>query len=300
METPDRLRVIQPSAPISADERSHSMSLALDWRGARRITQPHEHELHARQRGATGRGSDLLPMNSSRPLALLAAFTAAVSGIAALAATQSQTRSGWVSLFNGRNLDNWTVEGGSATYRMENDTIVGRTTDGSRNTFLCTKRDYADFELELDVLCDRELNSGIQIRSHVYERDTPQASKKQRIRQKGEVYGYQCEIAPAEKCVSGNFWDEGRWTKWHDDLTNKPGACAAFKDGQWNHYRIVAQGDRIRSWVNGVPCADFRDSMDATGFIGLQVHGIPAGKGPYEVRWRNVRIRELSPGEIVR
>lgn len=212
----------------------------------------------------------------------------------------AQSKSGWVSLFDGRSIDNWVVKGGTAKYHVENGVIVGTTVEKSKNTFLCTTRDYADFELELMVLCDRELNSGIQIRSHVYERETPQASKKERMREKGEVYGYQCEITTADKCVSGNFWDEGRWTKWHDDLTKKPGACAAFKEGQWNHYRIVAQGDRIRSWVNGVACADFRDSLDATGFIGLQVHSIPAGKGLFKVRWKEIRIRELTRDEVVK
>jgi hypothetical protein len=200
---------------------------------------------------------------------------------------------GWVSLFDGRTLDGWVVKGGTATYRVENGLIIGRTSEGSKNTFLSTTRDYDDFELELEVLCDVELNSGIQIRSHVYPQDTPQASQPKRLRERGEVYGYQCEITTADKCTSGNFWDEGRWTRWHDNLTNKPGACAAFKDGQWNRYRIVAQGDRIRSWVNGVACADFRDSQDATGFIGLQVHSIKPGSGPYQVRWKNIRIREL-------
>ena len=158
---------------------------------------------------------------------------------------------------------------------------------------------FSDFELELDVLCDKSLNSGIQIRSHVYEKDTPQPSNPQRIRKSGEVYGYQCEIAAAEGGVSGNFWDEGRHTKWHDDFSKKPAATKAFKDQQWNHYRIVAQGDHIRSWVNGVACADFHDKTDAAGFIGLQVHGIKAGTGPYSVRWKNVRIRELQAGEKV-
>jgi len=211
----------------------------------------------------------------------------------------SQAGSGRVSLFDGKSIDNWVVKGGTAKYTIEENMIVGTTVEGSKNTFLSTKRDYADFELVLEVLCDKELNSGIQIRSHTYDKATPQASKKERMRENGEVYGYQCEITTADKCVSGNFWDEGRWTKWHDDLTKKPGACAAFKDGQWNTYRIVAQGDRIRSWVNGVACADFRDTMDATGFIGLQVHSIRAGSGPYKVRWKNIKIRELKPGEAV-
>ena len=48
-------------------------------------------------------------------------------------------------------------------------------------------------------------------------------------------------------------------------------AKKAFLDDEWNHYRIVAQGNRIRSWVNGVACADFQDDMDSTGFIGLPI-----------------------------
>jgi hypothetical protein len=221
-------------------------------------------------------------------------------GVAAALLSSARAASDWVQLFNGKNLDGWTVKGGSARYTIEDGMIVGTTAEKSKNTFLCTTRDYADFELVAEVLCDKELNSGFQIRSHVYAKETPQASKKERMREAGEVYGYQCEIATADKCVSGNFWDEGRWTKWHDDLTRKPGGCAAFKEGQWNTYRIVAQGDRIRSWVNGVPCADFRDSMDASGFIGLQVHSIPAGKGPYKVRWKNVKLRELKPTDTVK
>lgn len=223
----------------------------------------------------------------------------AIAALLNLAAQKSAAGAGWVSLFNGSNLDGWVVKGGTARYHIENGTIVGTTVTGSKNTFLSTNRDYADFELQLEVKCDVELNSGIQIRSQVYPKPTPQASNPKRIREAGEVYGYQCEITTSDKCVSGNFWDEGRWTKWLDDLSRKPGACAAFKDGEWNHYRIVAQGDRIRSWVNGVACADFRDSQDATGFIGLQVHSIPANKGPYQVRWRNIKIRELKKGDVV-
>jgi hypothetical protein len=231
-------------------------------------------------------------------------FRPTLSALAALialltVAPRALTASELVPLFNGRNLDNWVVKGGTAKFHIEKGVIVGTTVEGSKNTFLCTKRDYADFELVLEVLCDKELNSGIQIRSHVYQRPTPQASKAGRIREAGEVYGYQCEITTSDKCVSGNFWDEGRWTRWYDDLTKRPGACSAFKDGQWNTYRIVAQGDRIRSWVNGVLCADFRDSQDATGFIGLQVHSIRAGTGPYQVRWRNIKIRELKPNDVV-
>lgn len=199
----------------------------------------------------------------------------------------------WACLFDGKTIQDWTREGGFATYEVRDGMIVGTTAEGSPNTFLC-KGPFADFILELEVQCDPPLNSGIQIRSHVYQEDTPQMSKPERIRKKGEVYGYQCEIAAAATGTSGNFWDEGRRTKWLDDFSDNAEARNAFKEGQWNHYRIVAQGDRIRSWVNGVPCADFQDDLDAGGLIGLQVHGIKKGSGPYQVRWRNIRIRELA------
>lgn len=205
---------------------------------------------------------------------------------------------GWESLFDGKTLDGWQVKGGKATYKVDDGAIVGTTVEGSPNTFLC-RGPYEDFELELDVLCDKPLNSGIQIRSHVYEQDTPQPSAPKQIRKAGEVYGYQCEITAAEVGTSGNFWDEARRTKWLDDFASKPEARKALKNDEWNHYRIVAQGDHIRSWVNGVPCADFHDTTDASGFIGLQVHGIKKGTGPYSVRWKNIRLRELKPDEQV-
>ncbi len=185
--------------------------------------------------------------------------------------------------FDGKTLAGWTVRGGFAKYAVEDGAIVGTTVEGSPNTFLC-KGPFGDFDLEFDVLCDNELNSGVQIRSHVYESG----------KDKGVVFGYQCEIAPGDLKNCGNFWDEARRGKWWDDFSGRPAARTAFNAGQWNHYRIVAQGDHIRSWINGIACADFHDKTDASGLIGLQVHGIRKGSGPYRVRWRNLRIRELK------
>ncbi len=202
----------------------------------------------------------------------------------------------FVALFDGKTLDGWTVRGGKATYQIEDGVIVGTTVEGSPNTFLCTKKDYGDFELLFEVKCDKALNSGVQIRSHAYHKDTTLPGE-QRLRLAGTVYGYQCEIAAATTSTSGNFWDEARHKKWLDDFSQKPEAQKAFQDGEWNAYRIVAQGDRIRSWVNGAACADFRDKEDASGFIGLQVHSVKPGTGPYQVRWRKLQIRELKPGQ---
>jgi hypothetical protein len=198
---------------------------------------------------------------------------------------------GWTPLFDGKTLDGWKVNGGRATYAVEDGTIVGTTVDGSPNTFLC-KGDYKDFVLELEVKCDPRLNSGVQVRSHVYQQDDPKPENRRRA---GVVYGPQCEIARKETGTAGRFYDEGRRGRWLAEIS--PGARDAFKDDGWNRYRIVVQGNRYRSWINGIPASDFTDDMDAGGFIGLQVHGIRRGEGPYQVRWRDVRIRELKPGE---
>ena len=200
---------------------------------------------------------------------------------------------GWTPLFDGRTLDGWKVNGGHARYAVEDGTIVGTTVDGSPNTFLC-KGDYRDFVLELEVKCDPRLNSGVQVRSHVYQKDDPEEKNRKRA---GVVHGPQCEIARKETGTAGRFYDEGRRGKWLAEI--RPEAKEAFKDDGWNRYRIVVQGNRYRSWINGVAASDFTDDMDRQGFIGLQVHGIRRGEGPYQVYWRNVRIRELKPGDEV-
>ena len=225
--------------------------------------------------------------------ALLIVFTSIGSAVVSdrcvvLAAEKER----WVPLFDGKTLEGWKVRGGTAKYEVKDGTIVGTTTEGSPNTFLC-KGPFSDFVLEFEVLCDNELNSGVQIRSQVRKEDSPKGRKE-------TVYGYQCEIAPGDITNCGNFWDEARQGKWWDDFSKKSEAArTAFKNGEWNRYRIVAQGDHIRSWVNDVACADFHDKTDASGLIGLQVHGVKKGTGPYRVRWKNVRIRELKPGEQV-
>jgi hypothetical protein len=198
---------------------------------------------------------------------------------------------GWTPLFDGKSLDGWAVRGGRAEYRVEDGAIVGTTVEGSPNTFLC-KGDYKDFVLELEVRCDPRLNSGVQVRSHAYRGDDPDPKNARRA---GVVYGPQCEVARKETGTAGRFYDEGRRGRWLAEI--KPEAKAAFDDDGWNRYRIVVQGNRYRSWVNGVPASDFTDDLDKSGFVGLQVHGIPRGQGPYQVHWRNIRIRELRPGE---
>ena len=74
-----------------------------------------------------------------------------------------------------------------------------------------------------------------------------------------------------------------------------PEITNAFKNDDWNQYRILAIGDRIQTWVNGVQVVDRVGKESAkTGFIGLTVHSDPAAKAPHKVAWKNIRIRELN------
>lgn len=190
---------------------------------------------------------------------------------------------GFVDLFNGSNLDGWTQRNGTATYRVDNHQIVGRTTEGSPNSFLCSNQLYGDFELKFDVKVDSALNSGVQIRSQSIG-DQPS----------GRVNGPQVEISTDK--MAGYIYGEaaGGWMTPEED--RKP--HDNFKDGEWNSYQIVAVGASIQVWLNGQPISDLihqeRFESHPKGFIGLQVHGIGSGQGPYEVRWRNLKIRDLS------
>ena len=182
----------------------------------------------------------------------------------------------WRPLFDGKTLDGWTIRGGKAKYRVEDDAIVGTTipgrtvgdkqVSGTPNTFLCTDKDYGDFILELEFKVDPGMNSGVQIRSNSY-----------REYNNGRVHGYQVEIDPSDRAWTGGIYDEGR-RGWLFNLDGKEDARKAFKQNEWNHFRVEARGDNIKTWVNGIPAADLTDSMTQRGFIALQVHGSKAEK----------------------
>ncbi|MFT7644285.1 MAG: hypothetical protein ACI9G1_006051 [Pirellulaceae bacterium] len=208
---------------------------------------------------------------------------------------------GFTPLFDGKTLDGWVQNGGTAKYEVVDGTIVGTSVPKTPNSFLCTKQMYGDFELHVEYRVDPLLNSGIQIRSHVFKEDTEiiiksaNGDEKKRKVAAGRVHGYQVEIDPSDRAWSGGIYDEGR-RGWLNNLEKNEAARKAFKQNEWNHYRIVCKGDSIKTWVNGVPAADLKDDLTSSGFIALQVHGV--GKHPEKVGkqviWRNVKIKELK------
>lgn len=210
----------------------------------------------------------------------------------------------WENLFDGKTLNGWKQINGKAKFFIENGMIVGESVPNSPNSFLFTEKSFGNFILELDFKVDEGLNSGIQIRS-----------KSILEYQNGRVHGYQVEIDPSQNPYSGyppNFKDNGqivppnaeprRWTGgiydegrrgWLFDLTHNEKARLAFKPNQWNHIRIEAIGDVIKTWINDVLAANLVDGMTPNGFIGLQVHATEEHK-PMRVYFKNIRIKDLG------
>jgi hypothetical protein len=203
---------------------------------------------------------------------------------------QNTAAEGWRPLFDGKTLEGWEIKSGFATYRVEAGAIIGKTAEGSGNTFLCTKETFGDFELIFDVLLeDNPLNSGVQIRSHLRGNEHG-----------GRVHGPQVEIASGPG-FSGYIYGEGlgRWLA--PELVAEDRARhrhTHFKNNEWNQFRVLAEGPRIRTWINGEFIAEINDpEIHETydkGLIGLQVHGIRRETGPYQVHWRNLKIRPLT------
>lgn len=191
-------------------------------------------------------------------------------------------KEGFTSLFDGNTLDGWQQKNGKAQYIVKDGTIVGTTAINSPNSFLCSNKEFGDFELTFEVLLDPKLNSGVQIRS-LTKGNKPN----------GRVNGPQVEISTNGN--AGYIYGEATGRGW---ITPKDSLKKHqhFVDGQWNSFRVVAKGSRIQTWVNGNLVSDLDDpalsKSHPKGFIGLQVHGV-GKKGPFTVAWRNIQIKEF-------
>ncbi len=199
--------------------------------------------------------------------------------------------SGWTPLFNGKNLDGWSIKSGKAKFTIEGDTIVGTTEEGSPNTFLTTDKIYGNYELEFDVKVHDSLNSGVMV--HALLKD----AKKHGYG--GRIYGPQVEIEASGKkgAESGYIYGEATGRGW---VTPKAKLIPHkhMKDGEWNHFRIIANGANIKTWINGEAVSDLTHKgtfkSHPQGHIGLQVHSISKKKGPYTAAWKNLKIKELK------
>ena len=220
-------------------------------------------------------------------------FAVLCLGVALSAAPPAGGGSGPVALFDGKTLAGWTGEPGLWTVEPTEaggtggeavPAIVGRSAGLDHNTFLTTDRAFGDFDLTFEVkLTPNTANSGVQFRS------VRIADGGERPGPGSEMRGYQADM--------GAGW----WGKLYEEnargmlfpapgRTDQRSAEPAVKPGGWNVYRVRAEGDRVQTWLNGVPSADLTDPAGRkTGVIGLQMHS----GGPMIVRWRRFVLREL-------
>ena len=210
-----------------------------------------------------------------------------------------------LKIFNGSNLNGWLNYGGGKFY-VENNCIVAEAITGLPNTFLHTEKKYQNFELQFDVKLDTVLNSGVQIRSNIYQNDTEtvrwggrfdQEGKKDLkniIRKAGTFWGYQIEIDPTSRAWSGAIYEEAGRGFLHTPGINQK-VKSAFKPLEWNHYKIRVKDNHIQSWVNGVIIGDVYDDLTVNGYIALQLHSIGKDKikANKKIRWKNLSLKEL-------
>lgn len=210
-------------------------------------------------------------------------FLMACVATCAIEAAPSQV----VSLFDGSSLSGWEVQKGDEKWwKVEKGILTGGSMDETvpHNSFLASSKSYENFELWLKVrLVKGEgfMNSGIQVRS-------------QRVPKNHEMSGYQVDAGTG---WWGKLYDESRRNRVIAEPVDPEAIALAAKDWEWNDYRILCEGPRIRSWINGVAALDYTEKdikIPLDGRIGLQAHG----GGKFLVQFKDLKIKELpaTPG----
>lgn len=179
------------------------------------------------------------------------------------------------SLFNGRDLEGWTVHGTELWY-VEDGELVCESGPDAEYGYLATVGTYDDFDLTLEFLQEADGNSGVFFRSTI---------------DGTRISGWQAEVAPPGLFTGGIYESYGRgWLVQPD-----PAKDGVLRMGEWNALRLRVVGSRVTTWLNGVPMVDLVDDEigRGEGHIALQIHS----GGGIKVRWRNLRLRQLgAPG----
>ncbi len=175
------------------------------------------------------------------------------------------------SLFNGENLDGWTIYGTEKWY-VDKGELVCESGPDAQYGYLGTEAKFKDFELSVDFLQEAEGNSGIFIRSSI---------------EGTKITGWQAEVAPPGKHSGGIYESYGRgWL-----IKPDPALDSALKMGEWNTMKILAKGSTITTWLNGTQMITLDDEKigEAMGQVALQIHD----GGGIKVRWKNIKIKQL-------
>jgi hypothetical protein len=174
-------------------------------------------------------------------------------------------------IFNGENLDGWTIYGTEKWY-VENGELICESGPDKAYGYLATDKHYKDFELDLEFLLLANGNSGVFFRSTI---------------EGTRITGWQCEVEPAGAESGGIYESYGRgWLITPDESVRN-----AQKKDDWNKMKIRVVGDEVTTWINGVEMVTLTDEKigKANGSIALQIHD----GGGIKVKWRNLMVQEL-------
>ena len=177
-----------------------------------------------------------------------------------------------VSLFNGKDLSGWKIHG-TEKWFIENGNLVCESGPDKQYGYLSTDKTYKNFELTLEFKQEANGNSGVFFRSSI---------------DGVKITGWQCEIAPINHHTGGIYESYGR--EWL--VQPKPEDEKYLKFGEWNTYKIKADGDEVTTWLNGHQMCYIKDAKigAGVGFIALQIHE----GGGIKVKWKNIEIQELK------
>ncbi|MBX2934638.1 MAG: DUF1080 domain-containing protein [Ferruginibacter sp.] len=178
----------------------------------------------------------------------------------------------FTSLFNGKDLNGWTIHGTEKWY-VENNLLVCESGPNKKYGYLSTNKNYKNFELKLLFKQEADGNSGVFIRSSI---------------DGIKISGWQVEVAPQNLHTGGIYESYGRgWL-----IQPKPEDEKWLKMGKWNTMKILVDGDEVTSWLNGHKMVYLKDEKIGAGegFIALQIHD----GGGIKVKWKNIRIKELK------
>lgn len=181
-------------------------------------------------------------------------------------------QSGYVNLFNSKDLTGWTIHGTEKWY-VENGELVCESGPDKQYGYLSTDKSYYNFELSVQFKLEANGNSGVFIRSGI---------------EGTKISGWQVEVAPPEEHTGGIYESYGRgWL-----ILPKPEDEKMLKAAEWNTMRILVNNDEVTSWLNDKEMVHLKDEKigSGKGFIALQIHD----GGGIKVRWRNIILKELK------
>lgn len=203
-------------------------------------------------------------------------------------AQQIPADTAWTPLFDGETLEGWQnpYDWGEAAVVDDEIHLLA-----DKKFFLITDKPYRDFIFEGEIMMPDtgKANSGFMFRANV---------------EPNRVYGYQAEVDPSERAWSGGLYDEGRRGWLHPDRDDSASVAAftstaggpentPYRHGEWNRYRIHAEGDSLKIYVNDVRTTAIADTTDRQGYLGIQHHG----EEGQTYRFRNLRVYEISPAK---